>query len=352
MLEVSSNAFHILAEDIASILQRVTPHWEALRNARIFMTGGTGFIGRWMLESFVQANKQHDLDASIVVLTRNPDRFAAAAPHLYGNPAVRFVLGDVLTLRHDGEQYSHVIHGATDASAALNEDNPLLMFDTVLSGTRTTLEFARASNVKRFLLMSSGAVYGPQPWDIKYVPETNLGGPDIMSYRSAYGEGKRAAELLATIYRKQHGLDVVSARIFALLGPLLSLDIHFAAGNFILDALAKRPVVVNSDGRAERSYLYIADLISWLWTLLLRAPVGSTYNLGSEEAISVGDLAARVTKLLGGPSYKILGQPDIGWNPGRYVPSSRLFRETFDMEPTVTLDEAIRRTAIWNGWNG
>ena len=328
----------------------MSAEWGTLRGARIFLTGGTGFIGRWMLESLALANAIENLGVSVVVLTRDPARFAEKAPHLVANPAFHFEAGDVLTLQPDGKAYTHVIHAATDARADLNENDPRRMFDTVLTGTRTALDFAVAAGARRVLFMSSGAVYGPQPWDMTHVAEDDRGGPDLMTHRSAYGEGKRAAEVLCAIYRKQFGLDVVTARIFALLGPLLSLDIHFAAGNFILDAMAGRTVTVNGDGRAVRSYLYIADLVTWLWVMLLRAPAGATYNLGSEDAISIGDLAALTSRLLGGGGHVILGRPDIGWNPGRYVPSTARIRAELQLEPTVGLDEAIVRAAMWNGW--
>jgi len=135
-----------------------------------------------------------------------------------------------------------------------------------------------------------------------------------------------------------------------LLGPLLSLDIHFAAGNFIRDAMAGRAIRIESAGTAVRSYLYAADLTAWLWLMLLRAPRGATWNMGSEESVSIADLARRTASVLGGPGVEVLGQADVGWNPGRYVPSTALVREQLGVAPTITLDAAIRRTAIFNGW--
>ena len=154
----------------------------------------------------------------------------------------------------------------------------------------------------------------------------------------------------ALIYGRQFGLNVVNARIFALLGPLLSLDIHFAAGNFIRDAIAGRKIIVKGAGTAVRSYLYAADLTVWLWTILLRAAPGAVYNVGSEEAVSIAELAERTARLLGDGGFEVLGKPDAGWNPGRYVPSTALIRDELGLSATVGLDEAIRRTAIWNGW--
>ncbi|MFM9937482.1 MAG: NAD-dependent epimerase/dehydratase family protein [Novosphingobium sp.] len=340
----------VLAEDFADVVSTLAADWPALRGARLFITGGTGLIGRWMLEALRLADEAHDLGLEVAALTRDPATFAAKSPTLAAWPALRLVAGDVLTLQPDGAHYTHVIHGATDASADLNENDPLRMFDTIVAGTRNTLDFARAAGAGRVLFMSSGAVYGAQPWDVTHVDEDYRGGPDLSTHRSSYGEGKRAAEMLCAIYRRQFGLDIVTTRIFALLGPMLALDTHFAAGNFIRDAMAGRTVTVNSDGRAVRSYLYTADLTAWMWAVLLRAPAGATYNLGSEQAVSIGELAERAARLLGSGQFEILGKLDAGWNPGRYVPATHKIRQELSVVPTVDLDEAIRRTAAWNGW--
>lgn len=337
----------IVERDLDAVFGALAPLWPRLAGARIFMTGGTGFIGRWMLEALRDADLRLGLEVDLVILSRDPAGFAARAPHLAAH--FRMLAGDVLHLSRVDGPFTHVIHAATDASAALNRDDPRRMFDTIVTGTRRALDLA-LDDKARLLFLSSGAVYGIQPWELAHVGEDWTGGPDPCDPRSAYGEGKRAAEMLCAIHGSQFGLDVVNARIFALLGPLLSLDIHFAAGNFIRDALAGRKLVIQGDGRAVRSYLYAADLAVWLWTLLIAGRPGAAYNMGSEDAISIADLARRVDALLGGGGVDILGRPDPGWNAGRYVPSTALIRRELGVAPMVDLDEAIRRTAIWNGW--
>ena len=340
------------SSDLEAINAALSADWPKLAGKRIFMTGGTGFIGRWMLYALGDANRRVGLGVEIDVLTRDPDAFAKREPELAAAPGFRFVQGDVLAMEPTGERYDFVLHAATDASADLNDNNPLKMFDTIVEGTRRALDFAVACKAQRFFFFSSGAVYGAQPWELTHVPETHVGAPNLTSHRSAYGEGKRAAEMLCTIYGRQHGLDVINARIFALLGPLLSLDIHFAAGNFIRDAMAGRTITIEGTGKAMRSYLYAADLTVWLWTMLLRAPAGAIYNVGSEESVSIAELAERIARLLGAPEVEILAQQDPGWNAGRYVPSTEKIRTELGLAPTVGLDEAILRTARWNGWGG
>ncbi|MEA3059750.1 MAG: UDP-glucuronate decarboxylase [Sphingomonadales bacterium] len=351
MLRIASDQGWSLENDLAAISTALASDWPKLAGKRIFMTGGTGFIGRWMLSALADANNKFGLDVHVDVLTRDPDAFEKREPELAAAQGFRFVRGDILALGSPEESYNFVLHAATDASAHLNEHDPLKMFDTIVEGTRRALDFAVACRAERFFFFSSGAVYGAQPWELTHVPETYVGAPDLMTHRSAYGEGKRAAEMLCTIAARQHGLDVINARIFALLGPLLSLDIHFAAGNFIRDAMAGKTITVEGAGKAVRSYLYAADLTAWLWTMLLRAPAGAIYNVGSEESVSIAELAERVARLLGGPGFEILGREDPGWNPGRYVPSAQKIRTELGIKPTVGLDEAIVRTARWNGWS-
>jgi len=331
-------------QDLAAMDARLAGLWPRLSGAHIFMTGGTGLIGRWMLEAFVRSG----CDAKVTILSRAPAAFAQKAPHLVSR--CDFVVGDVMTFHTPRLEFTHVIHGATDASADLNARDPRRMFDTIVGGTRRVLDLAVESGARRLLSMSSGAVYGPQPRDMLHVAEDWLGGPDPRDPLSAYGEGKRAAETLCAIYRKQFGLDVTTARIFALLGPLLPLDTHFAAGNFIRDAIAGRTITVQGSGQAIRSYLYLGDVVVWLWTMLAEAPSGSTYNVGSEEAMSIADLARRTAAVLGGPGVEILGRADPGWNPGRYVPSTAAIERDLGLTSIIPLDEAIRRTAIANGW--
>ena len=334
----------IFDEDIDAINRSLAQLWPRLSGARIFMTGGTGFIGRWMLEALARSG----VDAEVTLLSRNPAAFAARAPHLAER--FRFVAGEIDSFDVPAGGFTHVIHGATDASADLNANDPRRMFDTIVGGTRRVLDFAVERGAGRFFFMSSGAVYGVQPWEETHVAEDWHGGPDPRDPKSAYGEGKRAAETLCAIYGKQFGLDTVTARIFALLGPLLTLDIHFAAGNFIRDAMEGRTIRVQSAGTAVRSYLYAADLTVWMWSLLLAGEKGAAYNVGSEEAVSIADLARRTARVLGGPGVEILGKPDAGWNPGRYVPSTAAIRSALGLTQTVGLDEAIRRTALSNGW--
>lgn len=339
-------------QDLDFILGATEDVWPTLRGARLFITGGTGFIGCWMLESLRHADKRHNLGIQATILTRDPQAFQRKAAHLVDYSGFSFITGDVCNFEIPPGEFTHLIHAATDASAQLNESDPRRMFDTVIEGTRRALDFAVDKAVDRVLFLSSGAVYGPQPWEMAQVAESWNGSPDCTDSRAAYAEGKRAAEMLCAIYQKQFGVKVAIARIFALLGPYLSLDIHFAAGNFIRDAMQGKPVIVNGNGLPCRSYLYASDLTAWLWHMLVRAEPGKPYNVGSDESVSMRELAEKVSQVVGNGEYQVLGAEDRGWNPGRYVPDTGRIGHDLGLHKTVPLDVAIRRTALWHGWMG
>jgi dTDP-glucose 4,6-dehydratase len=339
----------MLSADLDHILDHTRPLWEELRGRRIFVTGGTGFFGCWLLESFAWANERLSLGAQMVVLTRNLQSFAAKAPHLSRRPDIHFHIGDVRDFKFPEGAFSHVIQAATEASAKLNDESPLLMLDTIIEGTRRALDFAVECGAEKFLLTSSGAVYGKQPPEMIHVPEDYVSAPDCSNPQSAYGEGKRISELLCASYSQRHSLQTKIARCFAFVGPYLPLDTHFAIGNFIRNAMAAKPIIIKGDGTPYRSYLYAADLAIWLWTILFRGASNRPYNVGSRNPMTIAETAAAVSAALpGGVAVNVLQTAESGKSPQRYVPETARAQTELDLAEWVKLDEAIRRTAQWH----
>lgn len=319
-----------------------------MRGQSIFITGGTGFFGMWLLESFVRANDALGLGARAVVLTRDPHAFAKKAPHLTSRADLEFVPGDVRTFAFPAGRFAYVIHAATEASAKLNADQPSEMLDAIIGGTRRVLEFAQQCGVRKFLLTSSGAVYGKQPPEMTHVAEDYHGAPDPLLPGSAYGEGKRVSEHICAVHALRHGYEVKIARCFAFVGPHLPLDAHFAIGNFIRDALAGRSIQINGDGTPLRSYLYAADLTVWLWTLLFRAPSARAYNVGSPESQSIVEIAHAVSALCSpAPRVAIAHPPIEHYNPTRYVPEISRAEQELNLHMQIPLSTALHRTLEW-----
>jgi nucleoside-diphosphate-sugar epimerase len=320
--------------------------WSGLRNARIFLTGGTGFVGKWLIATLLDANRRLGLDCELVVLSRDPDLFVAHAPRLASAPHVKLMRGDVRDFEFPAGRFTHVLHAATDVVA---QNTPRDIFATCVDGTRRVLEFAARSGATDFLLVSSGAVYGRQPPALERLAESYAGAPDPLAPSSAYGEGKRVSEWLAAVQASESSLRVKVARCFAFVGPYLPLDKHFAIGNFLRDAMAGGEIVVQGDGTPYRTYLHAADMSAWLWAALLRGQSGAAYNVGGDEAVSIASLAHRIVAALHSPAkVTMLKEAPAGRMPDRYVPNVARARAELALPEPIPLEEAIVRTARWH----
>lgn len=334
-----------LANDLDFILSQTKDLWEEIRGKRIFITGGTGFFGCWLLESFCWANRVLGLSAEAWVLTRNPEGFKAKCPHIVSDKSIILYKGNISDFLFPSGNFPFIIH----ASAILNEYNITKMLATIIQGTHRTLEFARQAGTKKFLLTSSGAVYGRQPPEIDQLTENYHGAPDTMDPQWLYGECKRCAESLCAIYSKNFSIEMKIARCFAFVGPYLPLDIHFAIGNFIRDVLKGGPVIVEGDGTPFRSYLYAADLAVWLWKILFKGKDMRPYNVGSSSQICIKELANKIAVFSNPASSVIIKTKKKLKNPiDRYVPNTIRAKKELHLSDSVPIDDAIRRTIHWN----
>jgi dTDP-glucose 4,6-dehydratase len=316
--------------------------WRSFRGARFFITGGTGYVGAWLLELLLHSHDRLRLDLQVAVLTRAPDGFRSRLPHLAEHPAVQVVAGDLSCLRELSTRFDHGVHAGGDATPTKGS---IATFDGLLEGTRTFCEFASRSGCQRLLNMSSGAVYGRQPWSTQRLSEHHASGP-FEGEAGAYGLGKLASEWLANELGHAAGVAVVHARLFAMLGPYIPLQQRFAAGQFFADAVAGRPIRVNSQGTAQRSYLYAGDVAVWLLTLLLRGEAGQAYNVGSEQPISILALAEQIAELAGG-RVEVAGPLGAAAAPTVYVPDTQRARQQLGLQPLTDWSSCLRSSWSW-----
>lgn len=308
----------------------------------LLLTGGTGFFGKALLRHWLAAAQP----PSVTVLSRDPEGFLARYPEFAGQPWLRVHLGDILApaTLPTGTPFTHLLHAAADSTLG-PQLTPLQRYTQIVDGTRHLLDYAVARGIPRFLLVSSGGVYGAQPQGMERMPESFHGMPDPLDAQSAYGVAKRCAEHLCTLYAQQHGVQAVAARCFAFVGRDLPLDAHFAIGNFIRDALASPQITVSGDGTPVRSYMDQRDLARWLDVLLQEGRAGHAYNVGSDAAVTIAELAHRVRDLLAPGKPVRIGATAADGPRSRYVPNIAKARSELGLDLRHTLEDAVLATA-------
>lgn len=320
----------------------------SLRDARILITGGTGFIGSWLLELLLRAEEQLALGLRLEVVSRDPEAFASRAPHLANAPVVDVVRGDVRTFEPETSAYSHVIHAAAEANTRQAVDDPVAMRDTLVRGAEHLMQVASDAGAKRVLYVSSGIVCGRQPPEMRWLPEDHEGELDPADPLLEYARGKRDAESICLARARETRQTVSIARGFSFVGPYMPLS-RVAIGQFIGAGLDGRDIVMHTDGTAVRSYMYAADIAVWLLTVLARGEHGRAYNVGSEREHTLMEVAETVRHACGGRSRIVVeGRETTAADRPRYVPSTMRARSELGLRETVELAEAVERTVRWH----
>ena len=329
--------FGLPGADLAHILRHATAELEELRGKRLFLTGGTGFFGKWLLGALLFSNDELGLDLKITVLSRKPLDFQRSFPIEANREDLRFLGGDVATFPSDHRSFDYLIHAATETTAFTNPVDEQNRSRIITEGTRHMLDFARTSGAKRFLNISSGGVYGAASSQPSGANEDDFTQAVAVT---PYAEAKREAELLCA----ESNVDFVTARAFAFLGPHLPLDAHFAAGNFLRDAIRGGPILVRGDGTALRSYLHPADLVVWLLRILIRGQSGRAYNVGSDEAVTTAQLARFIANAVE-PKPEVVIQSVQPQGPQNiYLPNIARARAELNLGVFIPLQDAIART--------
>jgi nucleoside-diphosphate-sugar epimerase len=337
-----------LGKDLDHILQHTEGLWEEMRGKRIFITGGTGFFGSWLLESFAWANDKLGLNASAFVLSRNPEAFEKKAPHLYHHKAIKFLRGDIKDFVFPEGSFSYLIHGAVYQQRADERASNLSMVNEMLGGTKTILDFCVQAKVEKVLLVSTGAIYGKAPSHLEKISEDFSDAMDPTTSDSAYHHAKRMMESLSVLYAEENDFEAKIARCFSFIGPYLQLNRGFAVSDFILDALSGNRITIKGDGKAVRSYLYMADLAIWLWTILFQGKSCRPYNVGSELPVTIREIAGEIANESVPPlPVSILNESFYGVAQDHYVPDTSRARSELELHQNIPLAAAIKKTMRW-----
>jgi len=335
-----------LAQQIQADTQRLAAlvpiAWSHLQGADLLMTGCTGPFGWWLLQRLAHAQAAEGLALnSLTLLTRRADRLHSWLPLFPPLPGLRIVEGDITQLDTLVGTCTHLIHGATtSAQETFDGASSISKFDTLVDGTRAVVRLCRRARPRSVLFLGSGVVYGARPGPISEDEDTHA--PSPLDPASGLALGKRAAEFTLACAAQELGFSLTIARCFTFSGPGMPLDVHYALGNFIHQALHEPALVIKGDGTPVRSYLHLGDAAIWLLRMLdmpmSRAP--RVYNVGSDQPVSILELAQLVGSLISpGKPIHVLGQP--GASVGNVERSVYL--------PSIERVLKDARLAIWTG---
>lgn len=347
----------IIAQDIERVLRVGGNLWSPLQGSRILVTGAAGMVPAYFLHTIAQLNRNSFIrPCRVDAYIHRPLSPGHPLEYLRGEPWIRFVAKDVGRPFSINRDIRFIVHAASLASPSKYLKDPLGTLRANVCGTETILEHARRhpSSIRGILFMSSGELYGePNRGDIP-TPEHYRGRTDHLAPRACYVESKRFAEVLCAVYHRQHNVPVSIARPVHVYGPGVRLQDGRVWADFLGSAIRREPIRMLSDGRARRSFCYVADAIFQLWNILLQGRRGEAYNVGYDGAdVSILELAQEVARLAcykESPLPIERHHPTVSYtsgSPTRSIPDMTKTRSAFRLPAPVSLRAGLRRTLAW-----
>jgi UDP-glucuronate decarboxylase len=358
----------IVRADLEDIGRALEVELTRLAGKQVLITGGGGFLGYYLVQALLHHNRAGATEAIGVTVY---DNFARGTPAwleaLAGDANLRLVRHDVThPPPSDMPDFDFIIHAASIASPIYYRKHPIETMDANVNGLRYLLEHCRErmrsgrKPVEGFLYFSTSEIYGdPTPENIP-TPESYRGNVSCTGPRACYDESKRYGETLCVNFAAVHGLPIKTARPFNNYGPGLKITDGRVLPDLSRDILAGRDIVMLSDGSPTRTFCYITDAIVGYLKILVRGRAGEAYNIGTERPeISIGDVADMLTRLgaeLFGYRGKVVRgvSADANYlvdNPNRRCPDIAKARAELDFNPTVGLEDGLRRMLIWYAAN-
>ena len=348
----SSN--RIIQEDSRDIIERFGNRTAVLEGKVILVTGASGLIGSYFLDTIVYLN-DHEFKkpAKVIALQRNDPRKKYRFSHLVGRDDIDFVEHDVRFPYEPKEKLDFLVQSAGMSAPASFQADPLGTVDVNVNGVRWVLEYAKNNDSDGVLYMSSGETYGSPTPENMPTPETYTGNVSTLNTRACYTESKRLAETLCGIYASKYNVPVKIARPFVVYGPGITVEDRRVMGDFMRLGIEGKPIQMLSEGLDTRSYCYIVDAMVAFWNLLLSDRNGEAFNVANDtEEISIRNLAELIHEICGikeSVAVKTKEKADfIKDAPTRVLPDITKIREAFSFEPKIGIKEGLTRTIDWN----
>lgn len=271
-------------------------NWRMYLNCTILITGATGRLGRYILETLVDIDLRYNLNMRVIGLARNEEKVRKVFDNIIDLPNVEFIYQDInIPIKYNGK-IDYIFHTAGPAAPKDYESPVETLWDHV-NGTHNVMECAKEHQSKRVFYVSTVEIYGD--WEVaEKIKENDMGIMQHLNSRACYPEAKRLCETMLTSYKKEYGISFCGARLCHTLGPGISLDDGRGFAEFIECAINNRDIVLHSNGGAMRTYTYVADAINAMF-LIMDKGEDDFYNVANEEnLISIRDLAETIIALL------------------------------------------------------
>lgn len=271
-----------------------------LNSKSILITGGTGLVGSFLVDTLVIANIILKLNIDIYIVGRSLARLKSRFSPYSNYNFIHMIEHDVVNPFLEYIKFDYIIHAANNAHPSAIMNDPVGTILSNIYGTYNLLEYGRKNQMTRFLFISSGEVYGKDNILVNSYDELFSGYLNQLDVRSCYPISKRAAENLCISYAKQYNIDTVIARLCHTYGPNNTKSDNRASVQFIQNAINNEAIILNSPGIQKRSYCYIVDTASAIFTILLKGVSNEAYNVSSENSIlSIADFAKIVAAVVG-----------------------------------------------------
>ena len=262
--------------------------WEKLRGKTVMVTGASGMIGTYAVNTLLHLNDTKALGIRVIAVVRNPKKLLDENK---SRPDFTVLCHDVTQPFTVDGSVDYIIHAASPASPLIMKDNPVETIAANTLGTFYTLTLAKEKGAQGYLYISSREIYGQPAPEQEFFYEDTYGFVDPLNARSCYPEGKKAAETMCVSFREEYGVNAKIARLAHTYGPFMSIDDGRVQADFLRNVLNKENILLKSEGTAVRTYTYIADAVDGLFRILLNAEE-TVYNIGDENGkVSIRELA-------------------------------------------------------------
>lgn len=339
-----------LDEDVALIADSLDDIADDFAGKTLLMGGGRGFLGRYFEAVFNILNERRLKKPCKVILLDNLATAGRGASEIVDGKHTRFINGDVSVPLQLDEPIDFVVNAAGIPSPFYYRAFPLETMDASIKGTRNLLELAREKRA-RFAFFSSSEIYGdPDP---RHVPtqESYRGNVSCMGPRACYDESKRVGETLCYIYHGKYGVPTNTIRPFNVYGPGMAENDYRVLPNFASEIKGGRPLKVYGTGTQTRTFCYVTDAVNGFLRVVARGVPGEAYNIGNPDPeIGIAALVKRIESALKiKVAHDIVEYPDSypADEPMRRCPDIRKARLQLQFEPSMGLDEGLRRFFRW-----